>query len=126
MLDQKRDIDEELRDLVAGPVLVATIDQVETELQRLGSTRSSKVGGLARAALELFKRRKYSILRSGIETSDTDTAILAYSLAQEQPLAVATVDRNLRAALAREGLHAIYPKRKRGLIISSSVVPSST
>src|SRR5438128_7628721 len=76
MLEQRRDIDEELRDLIKGPVRVATLDMVERELQRLGRTRSSKTGGLANAALELLKTRKYPIFTSGIETSYTDAALL--------------------------------------------------
>src|SRR5207245_8373275 len=78
MLEQRRDIDEEVRDLIKGPVRVATLDMVERELQHLGRTRSSKTGGLAGAALELLKSRKYSIFTSGIETSDTDGAILSF------------------------------------------------
>ena len=126
MLEQRRDIDEELRDLIKGPVRVATLDMVERELQRLGRTRSSKTGGLANASLELLKSRKYSILTSGIETSDTDAAILSFSLAKNEPLAVATVDRKLRAALSRLGLQVIHPMRQRGLLMSKSVHPSST
>jgi rRNA-processing protein FCF1 len=126
MLEQRRDIDEELRDLIKGPVRVATLDMVERELQRLGRTRSSKTGGLAGAALELLKSRKYSIFTSGIETSDTDAAILSFSLAKNEPLAVATVDRKLRAALSGLGLPVIYPMRRRGLLISKKVPPSST
>ena len=126
MLEQRRDIDEELRDLIKGPVRVATLDMVERELQRLGRTRSSKTGGLAGAALELLKSRKYSILTSGIETSDTDAAILSFSAAKNEPLAVATVDRKLRAVLSRLGLQVIYPKRQRGLLMSKSARPSST
>jgi len=126
MLEQRRDIDEELRDLIKGPFRVATLDMVERELQRLGRTRSSKTGGLAGAALELLKSRKYSILTSGLETSDTDAAILSFSLAKNEPLAVATVDRKLRAALAGLGLPVIYPMRRRGLLISKKVPPSST
>src|SRR2546428_6131587 len=126
MLEQRRDIDEELRDLIKGPVRVATLDMVERELQRLGRTRSSKTGGLAGAALELLKSRKYSILTSGIETSDTDAAILSFSAAKNEPLAVATVDRKLRAALAKLGLPVIYPMRRRGLLMSKSARPSST
>jgi rRNA-processing protein FCF1 len=126
MLEQRRDIDEELRDLIKGPVRVATLDMVERELQRLGRTRSSKTGGIAGAALELLKARKYSIFISGIETSDTDAAILSFSLAKNEPLAVATVDRKLRSALARLGLSVIYPMRRRGLLISKKVSPSST
>ncbi len=126
MLEQRRDIDEELRDLIKGPIRVATLDMVERELQRIGRTRSSQTGGLANATLELLKSRKYSICKSGIETSDTDAAILSFSLAKNGPLAVATVDRKLRAALSRLGLQVIYPMRHRGLLISKSVPPSST
>ena len=126
MLEQRRDIDEELRDLNKGPVRVATLDMVERELQHLERTRSSKTGGLAGAALELLKSRKYSIFTSGIDTSDTDAAILSFSLAKNEPLAVATVDRKLRAALAKLGLPVIYPMRRRGLLMSKSALPSST
>src|SRR5216117_2204612 len=100
MLEQRRDIDEELRDLIKGPVRIATLDMVERELQRLGRTRSSKTGALANAALELLTRRKYSIFTSGFETSDTDAAILSFSAAKNEQLAVATVDRKLRVALS--------------------------
>jgi len=126
MLEQRRDIDEELRDLIKGPVRIATLDVVERELQRLGRTRSSKIGALASVAIQLVKTRKYSLLTSGIETSDTDAAILSFSLARNEPLAVATVDRKLRAALYRLGLPVVYPMRHRGLLMSKSVLPSST
>jgi rRNA-processing protein FCF1 len=126
MLEQRRDIDEEVRDLIKGPVRVATLDMVERELQRLGRTRSSKTGGIAGAALELLKSRKYAIFTSGIETSDTDAAILSFSLARNEPLAVATVDRKLRTALSKLGLPVVYPMRRRGLLMSKSVPPSST
>src|SRR2546425_3724200 len=126
MLEQRRDIDEELRDLIKGPLRVATLDMVERELQRLERTRSSKTGGLAGAALELLKSRKYSIFTSGIETSDTDAAILSFSLAKNERLAVATVDRKLRTALVKLGLPVIYPMRRQGLLMSRSAPPSST
>ena len=126
MLEQRRDIDEELRDLIKGPVRIATVDMVERELQRLGRTRSSKTGALANAALELLTRRKYSIFTSGFETSDTDAAILSFSAAKNEQLAVATVDRKLRVALSRLGLQVIYPMRQRGLLMSKSVPSSST
>src|SRR5438128_1395315 len=126
MLEQRRDIDEELRDLIKGPFRIATLDMVERELQRIGRSRSSKTGALANAALELLKARKYSIFPSGIETSDTDAAILSFSLAKNEPLAVATVDRKLRVALSRLGLQVIHPMRRRGLLISRTVPPSST
>jgi rRNA-processing protein FCF1 len=126
MLEQRRDIDEELRNLINGPVKIATLDIVERELQRLGRTRSSKIGGLANAAIELLKARKYLHFDSRIETSDTDAAILSFSLAMNEPLAVATVDRKLRAALSKLGLPVVYPMRRRGLLMSRSIHPSST
>jgi rRNA-processing protein FCF1 len=126
MLEQRRDIDEELRNLINGPVKIATLDIVERELQRLGRTRSSKIGGLANAAIELLKARKYLHFDSRIETSDTDAAILSFSLARNEPLAVATVDRKLRAALSKLGLPVVYPMRRRGLLMSRSIHPSST
>ena len=126
VLEQRRDIDEELRDLISGPLRIATLDIVERELQRIGRTRSSKTGAFANAALELLKVRKYSIFPAGIETSDTDAAILSFSLTRNDLLAVATVDRKLRAALSRLGIATIYPKRHQGLLMSKSAPPSST
>ena len=126
MLEQRRDIDEELRDLINGPTRIATLDMVERELQRIGRTRASKIGAMANAALELLILRRYQILSAGIETSDTDAAILSFSQATNEPLAVATVDRKLRTALSRLGIATVYPKRHRGLLMSKSVGPSST
>ena len=126
MLEQRRDIDDELRDLINGPVRIATLDMVERELQRIGRTRSSKIGAFANASLELLKKRKYRISPAGFETSDTDAAILSFSLASIEPLAVATIDRKLRAALSKLGIATIYPRRHRGLLLSKSVSPSST
>jgi len=126
MLEQRRDIDEELRDLIHGPTRIATLDMVERELQRIGRTRASKIGAMANAALELLKLRRYQILSAGIETSDTDAAIISFSMARNEPLAVATIDRKLRAALSRLGIATVYPKRHRGLLMSKNVPPSST
>jgi rRNA-processing protein FCF1 len=126
MLEQRRDIDEELRDLIMGPLEIATLDLVERELQRLGRTRTSKTGGFANAALELVRARRYSTLASGMQSSDTDAGILSFSLARTGPLAVATVDRKLRAALSNLGISTVYPKRRRGLLMLKRVRPSST
>src|SRR2546428_11036365 len=104
MLEQRRDIEEEMRDLIKGPIGIATLDMVERELQRLGRTRSSKTGGLAGAALELLKSRKYPIFASGVDTPDTDAAIPSFSLTKHKPLALATVARKLRTALAKPGV----------------------
>src|SRR5207245_6595200 len=71
MLEQRRDIEEEMGDLIKGPIRIVTLDIVERELQRLGRTRSSKTGGRANAALSLLKSRKYSIFTSGFKKSAT-------------------------------------------------------
>ena len=126
MLEQRRDIDDELRDLISGPVRIGTLDLVERELQRIGRTRSSMIGANANASLELLKTRKYRISPAGFETTDTDAAILSFSLASSEPLAVATIDRKLRSVLSSLGVATIYPKRHRGLLMSKSARPSST
>ena len=126
MLEQNRDIDEEVRDLIHGPVQISTLDFVERELQHIGRTRASKIGGLANAALDLLKKRKYEIFESCFETSDTDAGIISFSLAKKQPVAVATIDRKLRASLGRLGVSVISPRRQRGLVMTMGSRPSST
>ena len=126
MLEQNRDIDEEIRDLIHGPVQIASIDLVERELEHIGRTRSSKIGGLANASLELVKKREYAIFESGFEVSDTDAGIVSFSLSMKQPMAVATVDRKLRASLSKLGISVVYPRRKKGLMIRMGTRPSST
>ena len=120
MLEHRRDIDDELRDLINGPIRIATLDLVERELRRIGRTRASKIGAFANASLELLKLRKYRISPAGFETTDTDAGILSFSLASIEPLAVATIDRKLRSSLSRLGIATIYPKRHRGLLMSKS------
>lgn len=119
MIDQRMDIDEELRDLIRGPIIVATIDLVERELQHIGRVNSSRTGGLARVALQLMTTRKYEILKSGLEATSADAGILSVALSQRSPVAVATVDRKLRDTLSRFGLQIVSPRRNRGLMLSA-------
>jgi rRNA-processing protein FCF1 len=126
MLEQNRDIDEEVRDLIRGPAQVSTLDLVERELRHIGRTRSSKIGGLANAALELLSERKYPIFESKFETSDTDAGIVSFCIAGKQRVAVATVDRDLRESLGKLGVSVISPKRQRGLMMTISAGSSST
>ena len=126
MLEQSRDISEEIRDLVQGPVLISTLDLVERELEHIGRTRASRIGGLANAALEILRKRKYTIYESKFETSDTDAGIISFYLAEKQPVAVATIDRKLRASLEKLGVSVVSPKRQRGLMMTLGTSPSST
>ena len=126
MLEQNRDISEEIRDLVQGPVLISTLDLVERELEHIGRTRASKVGGLANVALEVLKKRKYMIFESKFETPDTDAGIVSFSLAEKHSIAVATIDRKLRASLEKLGVSVVSPKRQKGLMMTMGTRPSST
>ena len=126
MLEQNRDIDEEVRDLARGPTQIATLDLVQRELQHMGRTRASKIGGLANVALELLKKRKYSIFESKFETSDTDAGIVSFSLSERRPVAVATIDGKLRSSLGKLGVSVVSPRRQRGLMMTSASRPSST
>ena len=126
MLEQSRDISEEIRDLVQGPVLISTLDLVERELEHIGRTRASKIGGLANAALEVVKKRKYTVFESKFETSDTDAGITSFSLAEKQPVAVATIDRKLRSSLEKLGVSVVSPRRQTGLMITRGTRSSST
>lgn len=126
MLEYNRDIDEEVRDLVRGPIQISTLDLVERELEHIGRTHASRTGGLANAALDLLKKREYPIFKSKFETSNTDAGIVSFSLAEKRPVAVATVDRKLRASLGRLGVSVVSPRRQRGLTMTMGSRPSST
>ena len=126
MLEQNRDISDEIRDLVHGPVLISTLDLVERELDHIGRTRASKIGGLAKAALEVVKKRKYTVFESRFETSDTDAGITSFSLAEKQPVAVATIDRKLRSSLEKLGVSVVSPRRQAGLMMTLGTRSSST
>ena len=126
MLEQNRDISEEIRDLVHGPILISTLDLVERELEHIGRTRASKIGGLANAALEVLRKRKYTIFESKFETSDTDAGIISFSLSKKQQVAVATIDRKMRASLEKLGVSVLSPRRQSGLTITAGTSPSST
>ncbi len=118
MLEQKRDLDDEIRDLIKGPFRITAIDAVEKELHRIAKSGHSKIPVVANAAIELLRARKYPILMSQIETSDADNAILSFAMSYKGPIAIATVDRKLRSNLTHFGFRVIRPRRIRGLLMS--------
>lgn len=117
MLNQHRDLEQEISDVVSGPITLCTLDRVMFELEHLARTKSSKSGGLAEASLGLLKKRNYSVLESTDGPSDVDTTLIAFALAEKKPVAVATVDRDLREALVAYGIPTIYPKARSGLVL---------
>lgn len=117
MLKEHRDLEEEIRDVVSGPMTICMMDRVMFELEHLARTKSSKAGALAEASIALVKKRNYPVLESGNGPSDVDTAFIAFVLAEKGPTAVATVDRRLREALTAQGIPTVYPKAGSGLVL---------
>ena len=119
MLGQHRDPGDEIRDLIHGPIKIRILDRVLLELERLARTKSSKLGGVAQASLELIVKRNYPITENSLVTPDVDTCLIALALIEREPILVATVDRQLRESLASQGISTVSPKTRRGLTIFS-------
>ncbi len=120
MLNQHRDLEDEIRDLIHRPVRIQILDRVILELERLGRTKSSKLGAMAKAGLELIVTRNYPIAENNLGSPDVDTCLIALALIEKKPSLVASVDRQLRESLASQGISTVYPKTGRGLAIFSS------
>ena len=116
MLQQRREFYDELRDQVSGLLRIATVDRVQYELQRLARSGFSRTAGLARIALDQLERRKVEVLETIFGLPDVDTAIVVTALVERAPVAVATVDRQLRDVLSRHGILTISPTRRQGLM----------
>ncbi len=99
-------------------MIIATLDRVVFELQRLARTQSSHRGGLARVALDLIERARVQVLETVFGLPDVDTSIATFAMAQRGPVIVATIDRRLRELLSRHRIPTIHPRGRRGLIVS--------
>jgi rRNA-processing protein FCF1 len=119
MLNQHRDVEEEVRDLIHRPVRIQTLDRVILELERLARTKSSRLGAIAKASLELIAKRNYSIVENNLGSPDVDTCLIAQALIEKKSTLVASVDRELRETLASQGISTVCPKKGRGLVIFS-------
>ncbi len=117
MLKDHRNFHEEIRNVLAGHVRVATTDGVIMELRRLSRGGSFETAGLAKVALETFEKGGVDILEASPEIPDVDSSIVAAALADKGAAAVATVDRRLRDALLKHGLTAIFPRGHQGLMV---------
>ena len=120
MLREHMDFCEEIRTTVPGQLRIVTIDLVQLELERLVRRGSSTTSGLAKLALEQLERKRVPVMDTKLVARDTDTAILAAALSQKGLVAVATLDKRLRETLRRSGVSTIYPRRRRGLILSKA------
>ncbi len=118
MLRQHTEFDLRLSELLACPFRLALIDRVLYELQGLARTRSSDDGSLARVGLDVIDRKKIQVIETMLGLPDVDTSIVAFSVAHKAPIAVATLDRHLRATLSRFKIPTIIPKGRKGLLFS--------
>ena len=123
VLRQRLDFEDQLRKLVKGKFQLVILDRVIFELGRLARKKSSITSGLASIAIELVEKRSYTILETSNGPSDVDSALIATALAQRQPVAVATVDAQMRNALQLQNIAAISPRRRTGLTLSGRSIP---
>jgi rRNA-processing protein FCF1 len=118
MLKQHRDSEEEIRTAVTGNVKILVLDLVIFELERLARRASAKTHAFAGASLDFLEKRKFPIIEHKPGPTDVDAAQIACALTEKILTGIATVDRELRSALASQDVPVIYPKTRRGLVAS--------
>jgi rRNA-processing protein FCF1 len=118
MLKQHRDSEEEIRTAVPGNVKILVLDLVIFELERLARSASAKTHAFAGASLDFLEKRKFPIIEHKPGPTDVDAAQIACALTEKILTGIATVDRELRSALASQDVPVIYPKTRRGLVAS--------
>jgi rRNA-processing protein FCF1 len=118
MLKQHRDSEEEIRTAVTGNVKILVLDLVIFELERLARRASAKTHAFAAASLDFLEKRKFPVIQHKPGPTDVDAAQIACALTEKTLTGIATVDRELRSALASQDLPVIYPKTRRGLVAS--------
>lgn len=123
MLKQHRNIGEELRLLVKGPIELCVIDRVVFELGRLARTGSSSVTALSNVALQLIDGGNYSVIETLDGPSDVDASQITYALTSRGPCIVATLDRSLTASLKSQGISTVSLRRVSGLELSRPSSP---
>ena len=116
MLKLHRDPVEEIRTAVIGKVRILVLDLVKFELERLARKSSSRTHALASSSLEFLEKRKLLGIEHKPGPTDVDAALIASALTEKTLTGIATVDRELRSALASQDVPVIYPKARRGLV----------
>lgn len=107
---------EEIRTAVTGNVKILVLDLVKFELERLARKASSKTHALASYSLEFLEKRKLPGIEHKPGPTDVDAALIASALTEKILTGIATVDRELRSALASQDVPVIHPKARRGLV----------
>ena len=107
---------EEIRTAVPGNVTILILDLIKFELERLARKASSKTHALASSSLEFLKKRELPVMEHKTGPTDVDAALIASALSETTLTGIATVDRELRSALASQDVPLIYPKARQGLV----------
>lgn len=95
---------------------IVVMDLVLLELGRLARTGSAAVRPWARAAIDLIAKRDYTIVEHRPGPADVDVSLVQYALSEKNPIAIATIDRELRRTLKTFNIPTIWPKARYGLI----------
>jgi rRNA-processing protein FCF1 len=118
MLKEHRDIREEVREIVHGPVDLVCVDLVIYELARLARKGSSETSRTARLVLDNLQRWKIREVPAPFGPRDVDLVITIYALAQKTRTVVATADKELLEMLSINKIQTVRPRNQSGLISS--------
>ncbi len=118
MLKERRDIRDEVRDAVHGPIDLVCLDLVVCELARLARKGSSETSRMARLGLDNLGKWKIREVPAPFGPRDVDLAITIYALVQKTRTVVATADKMLLEMLSKNGIQSVRPRSKSGLISS--------
>jgi rRNA-processing protein FCF1 len=118
LIKQHRDPWVEIRDLVKGRVRIQTLDLIVFELEHLARTAPTGTSKWARTSVQLIARKKDQVVQHRPGPTNVDVALMAHVLAEREGTAIATVDREMREILEANGIPAIWPKARRGLLSS--------
>ena len=118
MLNEHRDIMDEIRSTIDGRVEMVMLDLVKYELARLyraGTSDSSKIAGLVLDSLVSWKVR---VVEAPYGPRDVDLVMTIYALTEKSRVIVATVDENLLHALTSNRVPSLRPRHQSGLLAS--------
>jgi len=118
MLNGHRDIREEARDAVPGPIELVCLDLVIYELGRLVRKGSSETSRSARLILDNLQKWKIREVPAPFGPRDVDLTLTIYALVQKTRTVAATADKALLEMLSKNGIQSIRPRSKSGLISS--------
>jgi rRNA-processing protein FCF1 len=116
LLKQRRDIEAEIRIAVPGPTRIVVLDLIILELERLARTGSANLRTWANTAIDFISQRDYRVIEHRPGPTDVDVSLVQLALSEENPTAIATIDRELRKSLESFNIPTIRPKARYGLI----------